>query len=85
MRNREWFAKHLPILEDTWNQVIYYRQHLDEVEELKEIAHKKRNFWRYKPIIEIKSKEISKNKIKFLEEDKNEDKKENLDDFDFID
>jgi len=86
MRDREWFAKHLPILEDTWNQVIYYRQHLDELDEFRTISKKKRDFWRYKPIIDIKSKELSN--LLFLNDNKKETKETNTinqDDFDFVD
>jgi len=68
MRDREWFAKHLPILEDTWKQVEYHRKHPELMDDIRKISEKKRAFWRYKTNYHISSKEITENKTLFLED-----------------
>ncbi len=30
-RDREWFNKYLPIMDDFWKKVLYYREHIDEI------------------------------------------------------
>jgi putative phage-type endonuclease len=46
VRDRKFFSNILPILNETWKQVEYYRQHLDELDELREIIkiRTKRNY-----------------------------------------
>lgn len=85
-RNDKWFAKYLPVLENTWNKVIYYRQHLDEIPKLQEKSIRKRDLWKMKTYYKIMSKEYTENKILFLDE--NDPAYENntyFDDCDFID
>ena len=67
-RNDEWFAKYLPILEDTWNQVIFYRQNLSLIPQIKDRSTRKRNMWKLKTDYKIKSKDYTKNKVLFLDD-----------------
>jgi putative phage-type endonuclease len=47
-RDKEWFNKVFPILKDTWAKVSYYREHLEELPAIQEIADKRKAFYRYK-------------------------------------
>ena len=47
-RDREWFAKVLPVLTDTWSKVCHYREHLEELPLVQELADKRKAFYRYK-------------------------------------
>jgi hypothetical protein len=47
-RDREWFAHIFPILKDTWEKVCYYREHLQELPLVQEMADKRKKFYRYK-------------------------------------
>ena len=35
-RDREWFKKYLPVMDEFWKKVLYYREHLDECPKEKE-------------------------------------------------
>jgi putative phage-type endonuclease len=43
-RDTEWFNSILPILDETWKKVLYYREHLDELPPLQETADKRKKF-----------------------------------------
>ena len=47
-RDREWFAKVFPVLKETWNKVSYYREHLEELPLVQDLADKRKKFYRYK-------------------------------------
>jgi hypothetical protein len=47
-RDKEWFAKVLPVLTDTWAKVCHYREHLEELPLVQELADKRKAFYRYK-------------------------------------
>lgn len=87
-RNDKWFNKYLPVLEDTWKQVEYYRKNLHLIPTLQKKSDRKRNMWKLKMNYTIKSKEYTQNKILFLEENSSlwENEKDSpVDDCDFID
>ena len=52
-RDKEWFNSILPTLEDTWSKVLYYREHLDELPALQEIADSKKKKYSKKPIKKV--------------------------------
>ena len=35
-RDREWFKKYLPVMDEFWKKVLYFREHLDECPKEKE-------------------------------------------------
>ena len=45
-RDKKWFNETYPVLLDTWKKVCYYRDHLDELPPLQEIADKRKKFYR---------------------------------------
>jgi len=47
-RDTEWFNSILPILEETWKKVCYYREHLDELPPLQELSDKRKKFYKTK-------------------------------------
>lgn len=64
-RDKIFFSKILPILYDTWNRVLYYRNNLDKLEELDNIIIKRNKRISFDSTIKI-SNNILKQKIKFL-------------------
>jgi putative phage-type endonuclease len=46
VRDKEWFSKIFPILEDTWEKVNYYREHMDELPKAQAIADKRKRFYK---------------------------------------
>ncbi len=47
-RDKDWFAKVFPVLKDTWAKVCYYREHLEDLPSVQELADKRKAFYRYK-------------------------------------
>ncbi len=47
-RDRDWFAHIFPILEETWEKVCYYRDHLEELPLVQEMADKRKKFYKFK-------------------------------------
>jgi len=45
-RDRKWFDSILPVLKETWDKVIYYREHLDCLPPLQEISDKRKKFYK---------------------------------------
>ena len=43
-RDDRFFSGILPILEETWNKIIYYRKNQDKIEELKKIVDKRKKY-----------------------------------------
>lgn len=87
-RNDEWFEHYLPVLEDTWKQVEYYRKNLHLIPKIKDKSMRKRNMWKLKTHYKIMSQEYTEKKILFLEENPSLWENENdtpVDDCDFLD
>ena len=63
-RDTEWFDSIFPILEETWSKVVYYREHLDELPKLQEIADKRKKFYKMNTDIKVNNYEHG---VKFLE------------------
>lgn len=85
--NNNFFQSILPILNNTWKQVIYYRNNLDKLEELNKIIIKRKKYIKYNTFYKISNNEILKNKILFLQDNKNyeSDKDTYKKQIDFID
>jgi putative phage-type endonuclease len=66
-RDKEWFAKVFPVLQDTWSKVCYYREHLEELPLIQELANKRKAFYRYKTEFQINNYEPN---TLFLDENK---------------
>ena len=69
-RDRKLFASILPILEETWKQVDYYRNNIQKLEDLKKIVDKRKKFYKIDTDFLINN-DIIKNKVLFLNNDKN--------------
>jgi|TARA_B000000477_G_scaffold87821_1_gene74723 putative phage-type endonuclease len=41
-RDREWFAKYLPVMKAFWDKVLYFREHIDELPKPKEKKKRKK-------------------------------------------
>ena len=66
-RDKEWFAKVFPVLQDTWAKVCYYREHLEDLPLVQELANKRKAFYRYKTEFQINNYEPN---TLFLDENK---------------
>jgi hypothetical protein len=56
-RDKEWFAKVFPVLIDTWEKVCYYREHIEDLPLVQELANKRKAFYRYKTEFQINNYE----------------------------
>jgi putative phage-type endonuclease len=65
-RDRNFFNNIYPILEETWKRVLYYRDNLDKLDELKRIIENRKKYKKFDTEIIINNSEIIKNKINFL-------------------
>ena len=66
-RDTKWFNSILPILEKTWEKVLYYREHMEELPKLQLIANKRKKFTKMKTDFIINNIEPY---TKFLDEKK---------------
>ena len=41
-RDREWFKTYLPVMDEFWKKVLYFREHLDELPKPKEKKTRKK-------------------------------------------
>ena len=74
-RDQKLFARILPIMQETWKKVQYYRKHLDELSELKEIVARRKKYIRTNTDFTI-NQDIIKNKVLFLDSPNEVKKKE---------
>jgi putative phage-type endonuclease len=65
-RDKELFAKILPVLKETWKQVQYYRENLDKLVDLKKIVERRKKYIKINTDFNINT-DIIKNKVLFLE------------------
>ncbi len=47
-RDREWFNTIFPVLKETWSKVTYYREHLEELPFIQDVADKRKAFYKFK-------------------------------------
>jgi putative phage-type endonuclease len=91
--NNNFFQSILPILKNTWKDVLYYRNNMNKLEELNNKIIKRKKYIKYNTFYKISNNDVIKNKILFLQDKinyesdkdeytKNKTKNENID---FID
>jgi hypothetical protein len=68
-RDDKFFNSILPILQDTWDKITYYREHQDELETLKDIAQKRKKYIKMFPSYKIHNELLVQQKVKFLDEE----------------
>lgn len=89
-RNKKWFYSIYPILEKTWNDVLYYRKHPEEIDYLFEAGEKRKKFYRLKTTFKINNDLVDK-KVLFLDDIKLDNPNDNInsnyieEDCDFLD
>ncbi len=69
VRDDKFFSSVLPILKETWNKIVYYRKHQDKLEELKQIAEKRKKYVKMTTTYTIHNNDIVTNKYKILSDD----------------
>lgn len=57
----------LPVLENTWKQVLYYRDNLDKLQELRDIAEARKKYIKINTNYKISNNNIIQNKVLFLD------------------
>jgi len=65
-RDRKLFSRILPVLNETWKKVEYYREHLDRLDDLKKIVERRKKFIKTNTDFSINT-DLIKNKVLFLE------------------
>lgn len=50
-RDREWFKKYLPVMDEFWKRVLYFREHLDECPKEKEKVKRPRKKKEPEPVV----------------------------------
>jgi putative phage-type endonuclease len=65
-RDDKFFGSILPILEDTWEKIIYYRKNQDKLEELKKIVTKRKKYIKMNLTYTVHNDLIIKNKALIL-------------------
>jgi len=84
-RDKLFLSNILPILNETWKRVIYYRNNLDKLYELKDIIEKRTKYQKIDTTIKISNNFVNK-KILFLENNiKNNNNNNNNNNCEFID
>jgi len=66
-RDDVFFERIMPILDETWNKIVYYRNHLDELDELHKIVKKRKKYIKMFLTFKIHSSDIIKNKSLILD------------------
>ena len=66
-RDQKLFASILPVLNQTWEKVEYYRDHLDELPKLKEIVERRKKYIKTDTDFMINN-DLIKNKVLFLDD-----------------
>lgn len=66
----------LPILEDTWSKIVYYRKNHDKLQELRDIAEARKKYIKINTNYKVSNNDIIRNKVLFLENNSNIPKKE---------
>lgn len=64
-RDRHFFANILPVLNETWSRVQYYRKNINKLDELREIINKRTKFTKFDTKINISNNLVEK-KVLFL-------------------
>lgn len=57
----------IPILQETWNKILYYREHQEKLDELKQIADKRKKYVKFNTSYTIHNEQIVNNKFNILD------------------
>ena len=68
VRDDKFFNSILPILKETWSKILYYRKNQNKLDELKEIADKRKKYIKIQTSYSIHNDDIILNKFKILNE-----------------
>jgi len=66
-RDDKFLASIIPIMKDTWDQILYYRKNQDKLDELKAIVGKRKKYIKMNTDYTIHNKQIVSNKYLFLD------------------
>ena len=66
-RDDKFLSNIIPILQENWEKILYYRKNQDKLEELKKIAEKRKKYIRFNTNYTIYSKQITDGKIDILD------------------
>jgi putative phage-type endonuclease len=69
IRDDKFFSDILPILKETWNKILYWRNHQKNLDELKSIVDKRKKYIKMNTKYTIHNDIIIKNKLNFLSQD----------------
>ena len=70
-RDDKFFASIIPVLQETWDKILYYRKNQDKLGELKTIVDKRKKYIKHNTKYTIYNDKIIKDKILFLKHDFN--------------
>lgn len=62
VRDDKFFGSIMPILKETWNKILYYRKHQDKLDELKQIAEKRKKYVKMATTYTIHNNDVVANK-----------------------
>ena len=80
-KNNDFLQNIIPILENTWNKIVYYRKNKHKLQELRDIAEQRKKYIKINTNFKISNEEIIKDKLLFLNSTNSTKKNNN----DFID
>jgi putative phage-type endonuclease len=66
-RDDKFLASIIPILQETWNKILYYRENQDKLDELKQITEKRKKYIKINTSYQIHNDQIVSGKILILE------------------
>ena len=66
-RNNIFLSNIIPILKNTWNDIVYYRKNKDKLQKLRDVVKNKTKYIKLNSNINIHNKYMSDNKILFLD------------------
>lgn len=66
-RDDKFLGTIIPVLQDTWKKVLYYREHQEDLDELKQIVNKRKKYVKFNTGYTINSEQIVNNKYNILD------------------
>jgi len=67
-KNNDFLQSIIPILENTWNKIVYYRKNKNKLQELRDISDKRKKYIKINTNYKISNDDVIKNKILFLQQ-----------------
>jgi putative phage-type endonuclease len=66
-RDDKFLSNIIPILQETWNQILYYREHQEKLDELRAIVEKRKKYIKFNTGYKIYNDSVVSNKYNFLD------------------